>query len=123
MRYIVSIGSNCPEAQAMMRKADGWLSENFLIIDSSGVYSSKALNGTSPDYLNEVVILESQMSVTEITAAAKTFECLCGRSAQSKSFGSIEMDIDIIQAGNTILRPTEFTRAYFLTGLSLLHQS
>lgn len=123
MRYIVSIGSNCPEAQAMMRKADGWLSENFSIIDSSGVYSSKALNGTSPDYLNEVVILESQMSVTEITAAAKNFECLCGRSAQSKSFGSIEMDIDIIQAGNTILRPTEFTRAYFLTGLSLLNQS
>lgn len=122
MRYVVSIGSNCPDAELMMQRADRWLNEHFSIIDSSGVYSSKALNETSSDYLNEVVILESAMSITEITAAAKNFECVCGRSKQSKSNGSVEMDIDIIQADNTILRPAEFTRAYFLTGLSLLRR-
>lgn len=121
MRYLVSIGSNCRDAAAMMERANQWISERFSVVDSSGIYSSKAMNGVSADYLNEVVILESPLSITEITAAAKDFERLCGRSAQSKACGMIEMDIDVIQADNTILRPAEFTRAYFLAGLSLLH--
>ena len=119
-RYLISLGYNCPEASTMMTKANAWLKEQFSIIETSGIYSSKALNGTSADYLNEVVILESALSITEITDAAKNFEKQCGRSPQSKERGAIEIDIDIIQANNTILRPEEFTRTYFLTGLSLL---
>lgn len=123
MRYLISIGSNCANAETMMTRANRWLSTQFSIVDSSGVYSTKALNGTSGDYLNEVILLDSSMSVTEITAAAKEFERLCGRTAESKTNGAIEMDIDIVQADNTILRPVEFTRAYFLTGLSLLKKN
>ncbi len=122
MRYLVSIGSNCKKAAEMMARADRWISERFSVVESSGVYSSKALNGISSDYLNEVIVLESGLSVTEITAAAKDFERQCGRSELSKSAGAIEMDIDIIQVDNTILRPSEFTRAYFLTGLSKLRK-
>lgn len=104
----------------MMARAEQWLREEFSLLASSGVYSTPALNGHSPDYLNMVVSIRTPLSITALTAAAKAFEALCGRTPESKLRGSIEMDVDIIRADNTILRPVEYTRPYFLHGLSLL---
>lgn len=119
--YLLSIGSNCPSAPAMMQRAEEWMRTEFTVIASSGIYTSKALNPALPDYLNMVAKIESALDASELTALGKDFERTCGRTPQSKQHGCIEMDIDVIQADNVILRPTEFTRPYFLHGLTLLH--
>lgn len=119
-QYLLTFGSNCPDAPAMMQRAQQWLRTNFTSVDDSGIYSTKALNGVAPDYLNMVARADSALGVTELTALCKDFEVICGRSPRSKLCGCVEMDVDIIQADNVILRPVEFTRSYFLEGLSLL---
>lgn len=122
MRYLLSIGSNAPGCRQFMERAMQWLAENFTDIESSGIYSSPALNGTAADYLNLVARGNSELSPTDLTAAAKAFERQMGRTPDSKLRGTVEIDIDIIAAGQTILRPTEYTRSYFLRGLSLLSE-
>lgn len=120
MRYLLSIGSNCPSAAAMMARAEEWLRGHFANVESSGIYSSKALNASAPDYLNLVARGDSDMTPGQAIATAKAFEAECGRTAESKLRGSIEMDVDIIAAGDDILRPAELSRPYFITGLQLI---
>ncbi|MCM1310473.1 MAG: 2-amino-4-hydroxy-6-hydroxymethyldihydropteridine diphosphokinase [Bacteroides sp.] len=120
MRYLLSLGSNCPDGNSRLQKAEAWLHANFSNVETSGIYSSKALNGVSAAYCNMVARVESEMSVTEITQAAKAYETECGRTPSSKLRGLVEMDVDIVAADRTILRPDEYTRPYFTTGLTLL---
>lgn len=118
MNYLLSIGSNCPSAAAMMARAEEWLRANFTEVRSSGIYSSKALNAASPDYLNLVARAESPLPADRVIALGKAFEAECGRTPQSKLRGSIEMDVDVIAAGSELLRPTELSRPYFIAGLN-----
>lgn len=121
MRYLLSFGSNAPGREQFMARAGEWLNRNFSNVETSGIYSSPALNGKSPDYLNMVARGDSEVSVSELNAAAKAFERAQGRTPESKLRGAIELDIDIIAADRTILRPAELTRAYFIRGLDLLN--
>lgn len=119
-RYLLSIGSNCPQAAAMMARAGRWLAANFGDPVSSGVYSTPALNGVSPDYLNMVARVSSDLTPDRLTAFAKAFEAECGRTPQSKARGCVEMDVDLVQVDNVILRPAEFSRPYFITGFKMI---
>ncbi len=121
MRYLLSFGSNAPGRETFMKRAGEWLAGNFTNIETSGIYSSPALNGKSADYLNMVARGDSELGITALTDAAKAFERSQGRTAESKLRGAIELDIDIIAAGATILRPVEFTRPYFIRGIELLN--
>lgn len=117
MNYLLSIGSNCPTAAAMMARAEEWLRTHFADVRTSGIYSTRALNGASPDYLNLVARGNSELTPEEVIAAGKAFEAECGRTPQSKLRGSIELDIDVIAAGDDVLRPAELSRPYFIQGL------
>lgn len=119
-RYLLSLGSNCHDGEERLQRAEAWLRSNFDGVETSGIYTSKAVNGRSPDYFNMVARINSDLSVTALTAAAKSYEAACGRTAASKLSGVIEMDVDIVAADRTILRPDEYTRTYFTRGLSLL---
>lgn len=100
----------------MMEVAGEWIDSTFGSSASSGVYSTRALNGKSPDYLNMVVRIMTGLSAEQLISLGKEFERRCGRSAESKLSGIVEMDVDLVQFGSVILRPGEFTRAYFMTG-------
>lgn len=121
MRYLLSFGSNAPGREIFMARAGEWLARNFTNVETSGIYSTPALNGKSADYLNMVARGDSTLGVTALTEAAKAFERSQGRTPDSKLKGAVELDIDIISAGHTILRPTEFTRSYFIRGLEMLN--
>jgi len=118
--YLLSFGSNCPEGVSMMARAEQWLHEHFADVTTSGVYRSKALNGTSADYFNMIARGQSALPVTEVAAMGKAFERECGRTPASKACGCVEMDVDVIAVDRTILRPEEFTRTYFRKGYELL---
>lgn len=120
MECILTLGSNCPRKEQMMAAASRWLADNFEVTGSSGVYQTQALNGVSPDYLNMVVKVETELDAERLIRAGKDFEAECGRSSLSKSQGVVEMDVDLVKYGKTILRPEEFTRTYFLTGYNKL---
>lgn len=118
--YLLSLGSNCQDGELRLQRAHEWLCREFDCVHTSGIYTSRAMNGLSPDYFNMVARIESSLTVTDLNAAAKAYETACGRSPQSKSRGVVEMDVDIVAAGHTILRPEEYTRSYFTRGLAML---
>lgn len=102
--------------ERMMAIAADWIAKTFGKADSSGIYSTNALNGKSPAYLNMVVRVRTELSAERVIAVGKEFERLCGRTSESKACGVVEMDVDLVQYGEVILRPEEFTRSYFMTG-------
>lgn len=104
----------------MMNSAAEWVTRHFVNAECSGVYSTKALNGRSPDYLNMVVRATTELTAEQVIALGKKFESECGRTSESKQKGIVEMDVDLVQYGKIILRPEEFTRSYFLTGYNML---
>ncbi|MDE6145725.1 MAG: 2-amino-4-hydroxy-6-hydroxymethyldihydropteridine diphosphokinase, partial [Muribaculaceae bacterium] len=74
---ILTLGSNCPARERMMAIAADWIASTFGVFESSGVYSTRALNGTSPDYLNMVVKVATSLSAERVIAIGKEFErCL-----------------------------------------------
>lgn len=103
-----------------MTRAAAWLDASFSSVETSGVYSTQALNGTSPDYLNMVAAVETDMTAERLAAFGKEFERECGRTPDSKITGIVEMDVDLIQFGRVILRPQEFLRRYFTEGCKKL---
>lgn len=120
MECILTLGSNCPQKERMMANATEWLSSNFEVIADSGIYQTQALNGISPDYLNMIVKVKTSLEVMQLIQLGKEFEAECGRSAESKQRGIVEMDVDLVKYGKTVLRPEEFTRTYFITGYNKL---
>lgn len=120
-RYLLSLGSNCPAAPLKMVAAERWLRAMFTVVRTSGVYATRALNGVSPDYLNMLAEVDSDLSVEQMVETAKMEERAEGRTPESKLRGVVELDIDVIQVGNTILRPEEFARAYFAEGFRRLN--
>lgn len=117
---ILTLGSNCQAKEQMMESAARWLARNFGESVSSGIYQTRALNGVSPDYLNMVVKVQTVLEPERLIQLGKEFEAECGRSAESKKRGIVEMDVDLVKYGKTILRPEEFTRTYFMTGYNKL---
>ena len=114
MKHLLSIGSNSPDRQERMALARQWLSGQFTLLGCSGVYSTKALNGLSPDYLNMVAEVESPLTASEMSALCKRYEADNGRD---RSAPTVAIDVDLIRSGPTILRPAEYLRPYFLEGL------
>ncbi len=88
----------------------------------SDLYSTQATNGRSPDYLNMVAAIHTDLPLTDLSALCKTYESDCGRTPNSKSSGLIEIDIDLLQYGTILLRPDEFLRPYLQQGLQTLPQ-
>lgn len=107
----------------MMARAEEWVHATFSNVESSGIYATRAMNGVAADYLNLVARGDSDMTAAQAIAAGKAFEAECGRTPQSKRRGSIEMDVDIISAGEEILRPAELSRPYFIEGISRISRS
>ncbi len=64
--------------------------------------------------------VRTALEAERLIQLGKEFEAECGRSAESKCRGIVEMDVDLVKYGKTILRPEEFTRTYFLTGYNKL---
>lgn len=86
----------------------------------SDIYSTPALNGKSPDYLNMVVRGYTDLEASTLCAMCKEQEAKCGRSPLSKQRGVVELDIDLVQYGNVILRPADLMRPYVQRGLQTL---
>lgn len=122
-RCLISLGSNVPDRHERMAAARNWLCRQFSSVTFSDVYSTRAINGRSPDYLNMVAAIHTDLTVTDLTTLCKDYETTCGRTPNSKSSGLIEIDVDLLQYGTLMLRPDELLRPYLQQGLQSLSQA
>lgn len=113
---VLSIGSNSADREAQMTNCIAWLRGIATPTKLSSVYNSPASNGKDPDYLNAVAEIATALTHPELTKLLKDYERQCGRTPQSKAFGSIPIDIDIVMWNGEVLRPKDFAQYYFAKG-------
>lgn len=120
---LLSIGSNAPDAPEIMARTRQRICTLLNEAECSDIYSTKALNGHSPDYLNMVAAGTTELSASALTSLCKEIENENGRSPQSKQRGVVELDIDLVQYGSVVLRPTDLMRQYVRKGLLQLKRA
>ena len=113
---VLSLGSTRAAREAQMTNCIAWLRGIATLTKLSSVYNSPASNGKDPDYLNAVAEIATALTHPELTKLLKDYERQCERTPQSKSLGSIPIDIDIVMWNGEVLRPKDFAQYYFAKG-------
>lgn len=115
---LISLASNTPDKQGQMEQAFAELQAMGIITDSSSIYETAPYgNPHHPNYLNAVARICTPVEYPELYDTLKTLEQAHGRTPQSKQRGEIPLDIDIVVWNDETLRPQDYTREYFQTGL------
>lgn len=121
IRYYLSLGSNL-NRRAHLACAIRFLKASFQTVDYSPVYQSPAYGFDGPDFYNMVVAFDSAFSPLALKKWLRNLEYVCGRSRQQIRYSNRTLDMDILLAGNLILkyknlrlpRPELIKRAYVL---------
>ena len=123
----LSIGSNI-DADSNIRAALGALNLEFENIRSSTTYESQAVGFDGDNFLNLVVLADTNKGLGDVTTFLKRLEDRLGRDRLLTRFSGRTMDIDILLYGNEsgmfcgieLPRPEVTKNAYVLQPLSEL---
>lgn len=101
---IILLGSNLGNRQEFMQKAVQQLSTQVgRIVRSSSYYETKAWgNESQPDFLNQVLVCETNLAAIDVLTHCLAVEKQLGRDRLEK-WGSRTIDIDILYFGNEII--------------------
>lgn len=123
-RYYISLGSNL-NRRAHLACAVRFLQASFQHIRLSPVYQSPAYGFDGPDFYNGVVVFDSAIEPLALKNWLRDLEYACGRSQNQSRYSDRTLDMDILLAGQLILkhknlrlpRPELTRRAYVLKPL------
>ena len=113
---VLSLGSNCGNRNAQVSKAMTWLSSLLADVSSSPVYETPEAYGRGDLYMNAVVKGETPIPIEALNRLFKDYEYAHGRDCASRRKGEVPIDIDIVIAGDDILRPRDFNQQFFQIG-------
>ena len=109
MRAVISIGANIGEPKANLDLAIGLLREATEVISVSSYLQTKPVGGPDqPDYLNAVVILESDLPAKDLLALLNGIETAMGRTREMY-WGPRVIDLDLIQYGGLLVNDEQLT--------------
>jgi 2-amino-4-hydroxy-6-hydroxymethyldihydropteridine diphosphokinase len=98
------LGSNLGDRHAYLEQAIGFIEKEIAPVTTfSSVFETQAWGKTdTPDYLNQVITLESGLSAQTILQKILAIEKKMGRTREEK-WGSRTIDIDILFYGQEII--------------------
>ena len=103
-RVYFGLGSNLGERlEHLQFGVDGLAAEVGRVVAISPVYETEPVGGPpQPDYLNAVVVLETDLPARELLRVAKSLEAAAGRQPPEpgKRWGPRPLDIDILMIGD-----------------------
>ena len=105
MNYVyLLLGSNLGNRQLFIQKAIRYIEEQVApVIQSSSVYETQSWGKSdAPDYLNQVLLLQTDMPPRTILEKILAIEIVLGRKREEK-WGSRTIDIDILFYGDAII--------------------
>jgi 2-amino-4-hydroxy-6-hydroxymethyldihydropteridine diphosphokinase len=105
---VILLGSNLGNRQEYMQQARNKIAVQVgYIIQNSSFYETKAWgNETQPDFLNQVLICETNKLPQEVLTGCLSIEKELGRDRKEK-WGSRTIDIDILYYENEIIATPE----------------
>ncbi len=103
-KLILIIGGNLGDRLALIQKATVKLCEKFgFFTESSSIFETEAWGGqSSGNYLNQVLIFQTDQKPKEILELIWEIENECGRERVEK-WGNRTMDIDILYLGKRVI--------------------
>ncbi len=123
----ISIGSNLGDRVANCRTAVEFLKVSARVLASSSLYETAPWGkADQPDFINQVVEIETELNPLELLARIETIETRMGRVKTGERWGPSPIDLDIIFYGNkimdcntlTIPHPLMSERAFVLVPLA-----
>ena len=104
MDVFLLLGSNLGNRQQFLSQAIEYIETEIApVIKASSIYETQAWGKTDlPDYLNQVVLLQTDLSAQAILKKILDIEILLGRRREEK-WGSRTIDIDILFYGDGII--------------------
>ena len=115
---LISLASNSPDKREQMEQAFAELRAMGIVARSSSIYETAPYgNPRHPNYLNAVACIRTAAEYPVLYDTLKEMERAHGRTPQSKLSGEIPLDIDIVVWNGKTLRPQDYERDYFKTGL------
>ena len=105
-RIFLSLGSNLGSRLNNIIESINLIKKHseLILIDSSSVYESKPMYNTyQPNFLNAVVLIESNVKPLQLLNDLKKIESYLGRSLKNSHNNPRVIDIDILTYGNEII--------------------
>lgn len=116
--FVFSLGSNFGDRSRNVASAIEWLAGFLTDLAVSDIYETPAYGHNGSPYMNAVVRgrLRQSGGLQTLQQACKEYELLNGRDGEARKNNRVPIDIDIVMAGETILRETDFSRGFFQQG-------
>ena len=109
MKAVISLGANIGDTKANLDLAIGLLREATEVIAVSSYSQTKPVGGPEqPDYLNAVVIVESELPAKDLLALLNGIETAMGRTREIH-WGPRVIDLDLIQYGGLLVNDEKLT--------------
>ena len=109
MKAVISLGANIGEPRANLDLAIDLLREATEVLAVSSYLQTKPVGGPEqPDYLNAVVIIESDLPAKDLLALLNGIEAAMGRTREVH-WGPRVIDLDLIQYGGLIVKDEKLT--------------
>jgi 2-amino-4-hydroxy-6-hydroxymethyldihydropteridine diphosphokinase len=104
------LGSNLGSRNVFLQKAIEYIEQDIApVVKKSAVYETQSWGKTDlPDYLNQVIMLQTTLSAQEVLQRVLKIEIEMGRKREEK-WGSRIIDIDILFYGNDIINEPNLT--------------
>ena len=100
MKYVVALGSNLGDRSQILESALEEIGNVSEIIKVSSFYETAPVGGPDqPDYMNAIVIIDSQLSPEDLLLSLQSIENKAGRTREVR-WGARTLDLDLISAGD-----------------------
>ena len=99
----ISLGSNVNPSDNLKRAGD-LIINKFNFIKSSKIYSSKSEGFEGEDFLNQVVLCDTDLTFENVIKTLKGIEACMGRKKEKKKFSDRLIDLDLLTFGEEIIK-------------------
>jgi 2-amino-4-hydroxy-6-hydroxymethyldihydropteridine diphosphokinase len=98
------LGSNLGDRHLFLNQAIEYINNDIApVLKISSIYETQSWGKTdAPDYLNQVIVLQTALSAREVLEKALHIEAILGRQREER-WGSRTIDIDILFYGQAVV--------------------
>lgn len=109
MRAVISLGANLGDREWTLMSAAEALNEVGEVVAFSSFLENRAVGGPpQPDYLNAILILDTQLEPAELLRVCQAIEKIFGRTRE-EHWGPRTLDLDLITCDGIILESETLT--------------
>ena len=112
MRAVLSLGSNLGNSTEILSSAAEALNEVSEVIALSSFYQTRPVGGPpQPDFINAVIIIETNLEPEELLLVAQAIEGAHGRERNENTvkWGPRFLDIDLIKCDEMLINSPDLT--------------